>query len=163
MKLKKMLSVLLCLALMCALLVPALAAPAQSEAITITTVGVSGEKTLDTSALPLAPYYAGETLMLPLRLVGEALGLTVRWDRELHAAVIEDSCQSAAVGSGSVLARFTGKLEIIDMTRGVTMAAPAYITGGCTYVPAALFEELFCTVTVDGANVRVEMNMATLD
>lgn len=108
------------------------------------------EKTeLDLSALPSAPFYDGETLMVPLRAVAEALGYTVGWDAETGAITVDDDyIQYAVLKNGSALAAFTGRLQVIDMSREVENAAKTVILDGRTYVPAEFFTEFFNDVTL---------------
>lgn len=104
---------------------------------------VNGQ-TLDCGKLPLAPYAEAGTVMVPLRLVGRALGYTVSWDEKTGAITIDDHyIQKATLFNHSAAAVFTGELKVIDMSREVTDAVPTAIHSGCTYVPLEFFREFF--------------------
>ena len=147
----------LLLALLCLGLVSALAAGERVEDIQ-----VNGQS-LDRTGLPREPYWEGETLMVPLRKIAEALGYTVTWDRELHAAVVDDGyIQRAVLRPGTVQVDFTGHLKVIDMGRTVENAAKTVIHQGYTYVPLAFFREFFNDTALEGGVVTVAPSMAEL-
>lgn len=154
---KKYLAVLLTLALLAGALV--LPAQAVSPAWTLTVNG----KAMDLSALPAPVREENGTVMIPLRLTAEALGLTVTWLPEEKAARVEDSVQSALIRFGSADVAWTGKLKVINLSRDTAMDAPAAVVRGVTYVPARLFEEYFCTVSIGSGTVDVEPIVYTVD
>ena len=150
-----------CLALLLALLclspVSAMAAGEQVEDIQ-----VNGQS-LDLTDLPLAPYWEGETLMVPLRKIAEGLGYTVAWDRELHAAVVDDEyIRRAVLRPGTTRVDFTGHLKVIDMSRTAENAEKTVIHQGYTYVPLEFFREFFNDAALEGGTVTVEPSMAEL-
>lgn len=67
---KKLLSAVLAAIALISAAVPAFAAEADAQPYTI----VVNEQVLDLSDLPCAPYRKGDTVMVPLRKIGEALG-----------------------------------------------------------------------------------------
>ena len=87
---KKILAAALTAATLTALTLPALASDAPLLiAPAPYTLTVSGTQ-LDLSALPKAPYEEDGILMVPLRLIGEALGYTVDWDPETGTITMDD-------------------------------------------------------------------------
>lgn len=105
---------------------------------------IVNEQMLDFTDLPTAPYKEGDTMMVPLRRIGEALGYQVDWDSETKAATIEDRyIQRATLFDGSAVVVFQGKLQIIDMSREIENALPTVIHDGVVYVPLEFFEEFF--------------------
>lgn len=151
---KKILSCVVAVAAALSLCAPACAAalPQGEAAYTITV----NDKVLDLSSLPLAPYPEGNTVMVPLRLVGEALGYAVGWNAETRAITIDDRCvQNATLFSGTAAAVFKGELQIIDMSREVQNAAETVICEGCTYVPLEFFREFFNDTAVSGNVITI--------
>lgn len=111
----------------------------------------------DTSDLPKQPYNDGETVMVPLRRIGEALGYSVDWDASTCAITIEDTyIQKATLFNGTADVVFDGKLEIINMSRKVENSAKTVIHEGHTYVPAEFFGEFFNIVNIDGFDIYIE-------
>ena len=176
---KKLFSAILCLTLLLAGAVPALAdgeavpisadvtsetepviAPSPSAALKIV---VSGTE-LDTSALPKQAYYDGETLMVPLRLIAEALGYSVGWDTETREISVDDNyIQACTLKNGSAAAAFKGRLEYVDLSREFTMSRAAVIIDGTTYVSVDLFGELLCDTTVADGTLTVAPSTVSLD
>jgi hypothetical protein len=154
---------LVLLALPALLLVPAAAAGAPAAAPAAPTTLVVNGRTLDLQGLPRALYWENSSVMIPLRKTAEALGETVTWDSDLRAARVEDSVQSALLRDRSASVEWTGKLQVINLSRTTDLPAPAVIWSGYTYVPASFFEELFNTVTVSGTTVTVAPIVYTLD
>lgn len=99
------------LALLCAVALPMYAAAAQPEARTaVESIRIGWEEApLELSGLPRAPYYEGESLMVPLRRIGEALGYRVSWDAATGAITMDDDyIQMATLHDGSAEAVFQG-------------------------------------------------------
>lgn len=119
---------------LCALCVLALALPASAASAAAYTISVNGTA-VSTDRLPSGAYLQGDAVMVPLRLIGEQLGYQVTWDKASREAVMEDSIQKVALRSGSDAAVFTGKLQVIDLTRDVTLSSPAVIRGGRPMCP----------------------------
>lgn len=142
---------------------PALAAEdAPTEAAAPYTITVNGTA-LDLSGLPLAPYKEGDTVMVPLRKIGEALGYLIQWDPETQAITVEDRLiQAAVLFDGAAEVVFAGKLKIIDMSRTITNPAPTAVHSGCTYVPAEFFREFFNDVQIEGPVITIAPSMSEL-
>ena len=154
--------VLTCLgALPCAAAEEAADTPVNTAEAAYTLV-VNG-KTLDTGALPRAPYYDDGVLMVPLRIVAEALGYKVGWDEATGAITVDDEyIQAATLYEGTAEVSFTGHLKVISMTYDWTNDAPTVIHDGYTYVPLSFFERFFNDATVDGVLISVSPSMAEL-
>lgn len=175
---KKLFSAALSLALLLTLSVPAFAleenppiAPAPGEEDgspnpempMVRQIIVNGEA-LGLLDLPVEFYQEGEATMVPLRRIGEALGLTVGWDPETGVITIEDSVQKATLHNGSAQVVFTGKLKVIDLSRELECAAPVTILGdGYTYVPLSFFEEFFQEVEENAYSVTITTHVYELD
>lgn len=172
---KKLFSAALSLALLLTMAVPAFAreevppiapAPGEEEDTSLNPempmvrqIIVNGEA-LDLLDLPVDFYKEGEITMVPLRRIGEALGLTVGWDPETGDITIEDSVQKAALHNGSTEVVFTGKLKIINLSREMECTAPVTILGdGYTYVPLSFFEEFFQDVEENDYSVTINTQM----
>ena len=127
------------------------------------TITVNGQE-LNTDNLPYQPYGSGDTVMLPLRMVSEALGYKVDWDARTNAVTVDDEyIQKAVLTEGSAEAEFIGRLTVIDMSRKVENAAETVIYDGCTYVPAEFFKEFLNDVVIDGTSVSVSPSMCEID
>lgn len=167
MKLKKLLALVLALAALCALCHPVLAAEEDAADIAPAPIAVFvglDRRELDLSALPSAPYYEGETLMVPLRAVAEALGYAVGWDAETGTITVDDEyIQYAALHNGSASAEFGCYLKVIDLSRTVENAAATVILDGRSYVPAAFFTEFFNDVTLTAEGLFIAPQMAELE
>lgn len=141
---------------------PALSAN-EASASTDYTISVNG-KELDLSELPLAPYMDGDTLMVPLRLIGEALGYTVGYDTETGDITIDDDyIQSATLHNGDATVEFYGRLKIINLSREVENSRLTVIHNGYTYVPLKFFCEFFNDTSVDGGAVSISTSFCELD
>lgn len=123
-----------------------------------------GEQALDLSDLPQLPYEEGNTIMVPLRKIAEALGYQVGWESETGAITIEDSyVQKATLYSGTEKAVFEGKLQIIDMSREIDNSEKTVIHSGYTYVPLEFFKEFFNDITIDGTGITVSPSVCELN
>lgn len=132
------------------------------EAPATYTLTVSGQE-LDLSGLPKAPYEEEGVLMVPLRLIGEALGYTVDWDPESGAITVDDDyIQKAILFDGTAAVSFEGHLKAIDMTHPWENDAPTACYEGCTYVPLTFFETFFNDVSFQDGNISVSPSMAEL-
>ena len=121
------------------------------------------KKEIDVSDLPSAPYYVGDTLMVPLRRISEALGYSVGWNEETGEITVDDEyIQSAVLRENSRKAVFMGRLKVIDMSREIENAKETVIMDGCTYVPSEFFREFLNDVEVSGNTVSVSPSMAQI-
>lgn len=155
---KKFFAFILALSVILSLSVPAFAAEEPADY----TLVVSGQA-LDLRELPAAPYAKGDTVMVPLRKVAEALGYSVGWDAETGTITVEDTyTQRAFLSNASAAVVFEGKLQIIDLSRTIETAVPAIIHDGCTYVPAEFFREFFNDVAVDGTVITIAPSMSEI-
>ena len=111
-----------------------------ADAVGVTVNGVPVEWT---DAQPFIN--ADSRTMVPLRAVGDALGLTVTWDAAAREAVFTDGNKTLRFPIGSTIA-YTGEGEALPMDTA------AVIVGDRTYAPARYLAEYFgCTVGWDGA------------
>ena len=157
---KKILTCLLALMTVFSLCIPTFAAEdTTTETYTITVNG----QTADLSNLPISPYKEGDTVMVPLRKIGEALGYTVNWNPETRVITIEDCyVQKASLTDGSAFVTFESKLKVIDMSREIENAVPTVVRSGCTYVPFEFFREFFNDVSIDGTIITIAPTMNEL-
>lgn len=124
---------------------------------------VVGTEALDLDGLPCAPYYEGDTLMVPLELIAKALGYQVERDAETGAVTVEDAyVQRAILLDGSETVVFEGKLKIIDMSREIKNAVKTTVHQGCTFVPLEFFEEFLNTTSIDGTTITIAPSMCEL-
>lgn len=162
---KKFLASSLAAAALLSLSLPALAAEEPmviAPAPIAYTITVSGTQ-LDLSGLPKAPYEENGVLMVPLRLIGEALGYQVNWDPETGAITMDDDyIQKATLFDGTADVSFEGHLQVINMTHDWVNDAPTVCYGGCTYVPLTFFETFFNDVSAQEGAVSVSPSMAEL-
>lgn len=125
---------------------------------------IAGEQTLDLSDLPQAPYKDGNTVMVPLRKIAEALGYQVDWDPETGAITVEDTyVQKATLFDGTEKVVFEGKLQIIDMSREIENAAKTAVYNGYTYVPFEFFKEFLNDATIEGTMITVAPSMCEVN
>ena len=109
------------------------------------------------------PYYDGDTLMVPLRKISEALGYKVGWDAETGAITIEDAnTQKATLFSRTKEINIEGKLKAINLNRKIENAKETIIKNGCTFVPVEFFKEFMNDVTVDGTKITVAAQKAEI-
>lgn len=156
------------MAVVCAVLaasmlsVPTLAADEQAIEPAYSIV-VSG-KTLELDDLPLAPYREGDTVMVPLRVIGEALGYIVDWDAESGAITIDDDyIQKATLFDGTSAVVFERRLKIIDMSREIENSVKTVVHDGYTYVPFEFFREFFNDAEIEGSVITIAPSMCQLD
>ena len=124
---------------------------------------VVNEQILNLDDLPIAPYREGDTIMVPLRKIGEALGYTVGWDAESGAITMEDNyIQKATLYHGTAAAVFDGKLKVIDMSRKIENTVQTMVHNGYTYVPLEFFQEFFNDTAVDGNTITIAPSMSEL-
>lgn len=124
---------------------------------------IANGQAVDLLDLPVDFYKEGETTMVPLRRIAEALGLTVEWDPDTGAVTVEDSVQKATLWDGEQRVSFAGKLQIIDLSREVDCPAAVTVRQWHTYVPLSLFEEFFNDVSETEASVTVTPHMYQID
>lgn len=117
---------------------------------------IVNEKEIETDDLPYQPYNRGDTVMVPLRKIAEALGYTVNWNAQTGAVTIDDDyIQKATLYGDSAEVEFKGHLKIIDMSRQVEMEQQAIIYDGYTYVPLSFFREFFNDAEVNDMVITV--------
>ena len=121
------------------------------------------EQEIDLSDLPIVPYREGDTVMVPLRKIGEALGYTVGWDVESGAITMEDNyIQKATLYNGTAAVVFEGKLNVIDMSRNIENEVQTVVCNGYTYVPLEFFQEFFNDTTIDGSIITIAPSKSEL-
>lgn len=160
---KKRLFKALALLTLFSLCTPAFAAnDAPKEVEQAYTIIVNGE-TLALDDLPVAPYLEGDSIMVPLRKIGEALGYTVGWDAESGAISIDDDyIQKATLFHGTATVIFEGKLKVINMSREIENAVQTVVHNGYTYVPLEFFQAFFNDTTLDGTTITIEPSKSEL-
>lgn len=160
---KKTLTGILAIVTVFLLCIPAFAADTnQKNAVIVYTIIVNG-KSLDIYDLPVAPYDENDTIMVPLRKIGEALGYKVEWNPETKAITIDDNyIQKATLFNGSATVIFEGKLQVINMSREIENAVQTVIYNGHTYVPLEFFQEFFNDTTVEGAIIKIKPSICEL-
>ena len=99
--------------------------------------------TVDGTVIPAVSYLNGGVTAVPLRaLLETAGGWTVRWDGGAGEARADSRDVSLTVRPGKAALTVNGAVQ--------TSAAPAYVDGGCTYVPLrSLCQALGWQVTWD--------------
>lgn len=123
---------------------------------------VVNSKHLQTGKLPFPAYEENGVIMLPLRMVGEALGYNVAWNPENGEITMESGIQKVALRGGSFTARFTGKLTNINLSGTIELETAVTTHAGSTYVPASLFELFFNEVCVEDMVISVSPGMNEL-
>ena len=123
------------------------------------TISVDGSY-LDTSALPFSAYEVGgddvTDLMVPLRIICEALGYMVSWDDETQLITVDDGVQVMTMQDGAMEVAFTGKLGLTSLDRVMPLAFPVVIHSWHTYVPLSLFDCLFTETDIAYGIVYVD-------
>ena len=159
---KKFLAVLFSLCCVFALTLPVFADEVAEKPCTIQ-VGLEKE-TLDLRELPRQPYRESDVLMVPLRLIAEALGYRVGWDAQTGAITVDDDyIQKATLYSGATEVVFEGHLKVIDMSRTAELSAAAVFHDVRTYVPLTFFTEFLNDVSEEDGVILVAPSMCTLD
>ena len=139
---------------------PATEEPAE-EPVVIEKLTVSGEEIVTDEKT--APYIQNETVMVPLRLVAEALSYDIGYDAETGEITVEDAYVRRARlknGSGDVV--FEGKLKVIDMSRSTTLAEKVTVKNGVTFVPSEFFVEFFNDITLEGGVLDISPQTSEL-
>lgn len=161
---KKFLTGILAAITLISLSIPALAAEMDTAEPALTYTVIVGEQTIDLSDLPRVPYKEGNTIMVPLRKIAEALGYQVGWDSETGAITVEDTyVQKATLLDGTEKVVFEGKLQIIDMSREIDNSVKTIIHNGYTYVPVEFFKEFLNDTTIAGTIITVAPSMCELN
>lgn len=109
-----------------------------------------------------SPFEDGETLMIPVCEVAEALGYKAELNGE-NVTIDDDYIQKATLTNGSDKAVFEGHLKVIDMSREVTLSVPMKMIGGCAYVSSEFFAEFFNDVTIGENTVEIAPSMVELE
>lgn len=116
---------------------------------------IIGGKELDLSNLP---YYDGDTLMVPLRKIGEALGYKIGWDEKTGAITIEkENDRKATLFNGIKDVIFKGKNN--DKNDRFENKAKTVIKDGCTFVPLDFFNEFSNDTSIEGRRIKVAPGM----
>lgn len=123
------------------------------------TITVNGNK-IKTAA---KPYRLGETLMVPLKDISEALGYMYSVDENGVITVDDDYIQKAEFTPGSDQVKFTGHLSVIDTSRDITLDRPTTEKDGIIYVPLNLFVEFLNDAVCTGRNISVSPSMCYID
>lgn len=114
--------------------------------------------------LPCRSYYEGETLMVPLCEVAQALGYSAEWDAATKTAVIDDGyIQKATLTVGSTTAVFEGKLKMLNMSREAELTVKPAVVEGVLYVPADFFTEFLNDVEYGEGIVTIAPSMNYTD
>ncbi len=111
---------------------------------------VDGQR-LDTDVPP--QINEGRTLV-PLCLIGEALGMEVSWETDIQAAVLQ--------GKGKLLKLPVGKTQAEVNGKAVTLDVPAVITEGRVMVPVRFVSEQF-KAEVEWDKINQIVNITTLE
>lgn len=119
-------------------------------------VSVNGQ-TLDLSQAPAAPYEKDGQMMVPLWLTAQALGYTVTWEPEQEGVRVEND-QFAMNLTFGVDSYCRYSKTALGMTAPQKYGAGPEVLEGRTYVPADMFQLLFCQVEQgeQGISVTVE-------
>lgn len=120
-----------------------------------------------------SPFASGGTTYLPVRAVGEALGMDVRWDGPTHTVYISDPTEPSTTNSNTSSTTVTGKQTIdvdyldIKLVVNGKEVTPKDVNGnvvepfayqGTTYLPVrAVGEALGKTVRWDGETKTVHL------
>lgn len=149
---KKFLSAALAAIMFISVSIHAFAAEPDAQPYTI----IVSEQILDLSGLPRAPYREGETVMVPLRKIGEALGYKVDWDAQTGAVTLDDEyIQKATLHHGTSAVVFEGHLQIINMSREIENSVSTAVHDGYTYVPLEFFQEFLNDTAVEGSKITI--------
>lgn len=131
------------------------------EPVVIEKLTVSG-KELATDE-KTAPFIQNETVMVPLRLIAEALSYGIGYDAETREITVEDTyVQRARLTNGSCDVVFEGKLKVIDMSRSITLAEKVTVKNGVTFVPSEFFAEFFNDITLEGGVLDISPQTSEL-
>lgn len=87
-----------------------------------------------TATMDAAPFIKENRIMVPMRFVGEALGMDITYEKETHRAILEDG------GKYTILVDLKTMDLIINGQKVVPEVAPV-LTGGRTYLPIAVLGE----------------------
>ena len=158
------------MALLAALAVPALAVTGRKQMEVDNT-----DIHLHVDGIPVSasPFASGGTTYLPVRAVGEALGMDVRWDGPTHTVYITDPTEPSTTNSSTSSKAVTGKQTIdvdyldIKLVVNGKEVTPKDVNGnvvepfayqGTTYLPVrAVGEALGKTVRWDGETKTVHL------
>ena len=160
---KKILSVLLSACCIFSLILPALAEEPLPDKMAYTIQIGLERKGVDISKLPRQPYREDDVLMVPLRLIAEALGYQVGWDAETGVITVDDNyIQKATLYNGTTELVFESHLKAIDMSRTIDSVVPTVIHDGYTYVPLEFFVEFLNDVGEEDGVIFAAPSMCEL-
>ena len=145
---KKLIALVLSLALMGSLVVVALAADAAPD----------GAEDSYTVVVDGTPVEGEAVVMVPLRSVAEALGFTVTWDGS-QAAVDTGDIHTNVVAGVDRYVLTTSHPDLVGMSAPFSLGVPPYRQDGVTYVPVGLFAALLGNrdgaVAVEDGQIRI--------
>ncbi len=89
------------------------------------------------------PYISGEQIMIPVRLISEKLGFQVSWNEAEESIHLENGTVHTTVYIGED-SYYMASSTAIGMSAPCSLGAAPELKGNTSYVPAALFQILFC-------------------
>ena len=116
--------------------------------------------TADGSAIDLGAnkiYKSGDKLMLPVRTIAEKLGFTVGWDAEHQGIKLDNGEVNTIIYIGDDNYYMASSIAI-GMSAPTPPGAAPELKDSVTYVPAELFNVLFCNpdaVKIDGSSITI--------
>lgn len=116
--------------------------------------------TADGSAIDLGAnkiYKSGDKLMLPVRTIAEKLGFTVGWDAEHQGIKLDNGEVNTIIYIGDDNYYMASSIAI-GMSAPTPLGAAPELKDSVTYVPAELFNVLFCNpdaVKIDGSSITI--------
>lgn len=120
--------------------------------------------TVNDTKLETTAYYKEGVLMVPLRETAEALGYTFDFDEKSGTVVVDDHyIQKASLTVGSADVKFTGLLNVIDLSRDVTLSAQTAVKNGVVYASSELLVEFLNDVNISGNSAGISPSMMELD
>lgn len=124
---------------------------------------IVNNKIIDFENLSITVYKEGDTIMVPLRKIGEALGYKVGWNSETGEITVDDEyIQKATLFDGKTTVIFKGRLKVINMSREIKNAVPTVICNGCTYVPLDFFKEFFNDTVIERNSIIIMQSKSEL-
>ena len=133
MKLRKILSVILCLALLCGLMPTAFAAQTQTIEVNPINIMVGGKEFLPTDAngkdVPVFVYNG--TTYAPLRALAEAYGLTVGYNSSKKLATVDGTPSGDFVGTMGTAQALTERTTLTVSSINIEVNSASVIACGC--------------------------------
>lgn len=119
------------------------------------TITVDNDMVIYTSDLPYSAYKEGESVMVPLRKIAEALGYTVEWSSDSGKITVISDSYITELYSGDTATILTDKSLSSQNAQNIELEKAPIIHDGHTYVPLTFFTCFGNTASLNGTSITI--------